>query len=132
MIDGMSRGKGANVPFTAQRSRNRLSLVVIDGRPVAPPNYLGDMLRDMRTHIGRLLGRRVTLDDASAWLGVESGTIGRWERGENSPDRDSLVKIAHGYKIPHEWWWVLMVPEDWSRSMLHDIWTADDLRQLGA
>lgn len=119
-------------PFTKQVGRNRLTLVVIDGRPVAPDNYMGDMLRDMRVHIGRLLGRKVTQDDAAVWLDVESGTVGRWERGENTPEGESLVKIAKGYRLPREWWWLLMAPEDWSRSMLKDIWTIGDLDQLGA
>lgn len=106
--------------------------MVIDGRPQAPDNYMGDMLRDMRVHIGRLMGRRLTLDDVAAWLDVEAGTVGRWERGENTPEGDSLVKIAQGYKLPREWWWILMAPEEWSRSMLKSIWTEADLRQLGA
>lgn len=119
-------------PFTAQESRNRLKLVVINGKPVAPDNSMGDMLKDMRVHIGRLLGRKVTQDEAAVWMDVESGTVGRWERGENTPEGDSLLKIARGYRLPREWWWLLMTPQDWSRSMLRDIWTDDDLHQLGA
>jgi transcriptional regulator with XRE-family HTH domain len=49
------------------------------------------------------LGREVSTTDVGALLGVSGVTVGRWERGDRTPDLEMIAKLAEALRTTPEW-----------------------------
>ena len=54
-------------------------------QPEQHDNTFGYRLREMRGHLSRRDGRRISADQLAEWCGVNGGTWGAWERDINTP-----------------------------------------------
>lgn len=62
---------------------------------VLPPRNFGAVLRHIREEISNQVDRRITQDEFGQLLGdVDQVTISRWERDEQKPQREQLLKIV--------------------------------------
>ena len=60
-----------------------------------PPRKFGQLLAHIREEISSQTGQRVTQETFGEMLGnVNQVTISRWQRGEQRPQREQLVKIV--------------------------------------
>jgi hypothetical protein len=60
-----------------------------------PPKPFGELLRNIRLRIGQELGRAVTQEEFGRMLGdVNQVTVGRWQRGDQRPQKAQLEKIV--------------------------------------
>lgn len=69
-------------------------LADILGRTVTGELPIGDKLRSAR------LSNRLTLAQVGKALGVGHGSVAKWERDENNPTLDHLIKLADLFDTP--------------------------------
>ena len=121
-------------PFTRHASANRLGLVVLPGASaeIDDETYreqLSDVLRVLRRRLGKKRGQKITQEQAAEWMGIDAGTLGRWERGDNAPKPQLIPRIAEAYGLPRESWWIFLQPARFATSIPADLWQGKPLTE---
>ena len=80
---------------------------------------IGVLLRELRRDtVNPTTGRRYTQAEAAEAVGIDSETLGRWERGYYPPKAWDLAPLAKLYGLAREsWHWLLEPPELPARSV---------------
>jgi len=105
--------------------------VVLSGSAPDPDDetykeQLSDVLLALRRRLGKNRGSKITQEEAAEWMGVDAGTLGRWQRGDNAPKPQSIPRIAEAYGLPRSSWWIFLQPGRYASSIPADLWTDAD------
>jgi transcriptional regulator with XRE-family HTH domain len=70
---------------------------------MADPGGLGQRILQARLHMGARRGRAVTQVEVADAMGVQQGTVGRWEKGIKEPDLETIARLAAVLNVDPRW-----------------------------